>query len=98
MKKSKFKGIAKLLPKVLFIAFSLVVTIIHVPSVFVAPNETFEPFAGRLYMCMCVCVCLCVCLFPSTVEASLTETKRSGQRCCAEEITLCEVHSSPNHR
>ena len=96
MKESKFKGIAKLLPKVLFIAFSLVVTIIHVPSAFVAPKETFEPFAGC--MRVCVCVCVRVCLFPSTVEASLTETKRSGQRCCAEEITLYEVHSSPNHR
>ena len=65
MKESKFKGIAKLLPKVLFIALSLVVTIIHVPSAFVAPNETFEPFAGCVCVCVCVCLCVYMCVFIS---------------------------------
>ena len=59
-----------------------------------------------VYVCVrvCVCVCVCVCLFFSTVKASPDWSKtinvmpETAQRCCAEEITLCQVPSSPRNR
>ena len=47
-KKSKSKGIANLLPKVFLVAFSLVVTVIDVPSAFFAPTRAFKTSIDRI--------------------------------------------------